>query len=283
MSSLLIPKVSSYTFSSDPAVGAINVRNNGSSFSVNLNRAIAIPRGSVDCTVDVIQANIWYVMPNISAALGNNNFYFSSAVTLPGAYHIVVPDGLYSMNDLNNTLQRDFANLGFASNIMVFTGDDPTQRSVITYTIAGLQVDFTQANTIRTILGFDSRLSPAIASTAGESDTSDTTATFNGINSFYVRSSLISSDGLPINNTGTGIIAAVPISAEPGTQIVYQPQVPIDVDARNLIGSSVQYITFDLLDDQLRPVNTLGESWSITMHIHYSILMTTERVPLLNI
>ena len=284
MASVLIPKVTSYAFSSDPAAGAKNLHNKGSSFSVALNKAISIPVGAMNCSVDVIQANIWFVTPNISADLGNNKFYFNSAVTNPGAYLITIPDGLYSLDDLNATLSREFANLGFAANIILLSPDGPTSKSIITYTIAGLDVNFTQANTIRTILGFNSRVSPVTPpSIAGESETSDNPAAFNQINSFYIRSSLIAADGLPINNIAAGIIAAVPITAVPGDQIVYQPQSPIDIDATSIIGRPIQSISFDLVDDQFRPVNTVGEFWSIILHIHYSILISTEKVPLMTI
>ena len=285
MSSVLFPKVTSYAFSSDPNAGAQNVHNKGSSFSVALNKPIAIPSGAISCSVDVIQANVWFVTPNISADLGNNNFYFSSAVTNPGSYHITIPDGLYSLADLNATPSREFANLGFAANIILLSPDGPTSRSIITFTIAGLDVDFTQANTVRTILGFNSRTSPASPpSVAAESDYSDNPAAFNQINSFYIRSSLIASDGLPINNMAAGIIAAIPTNVvEPGEQIIYQPQVPIDIDASSIIGRPIQSITFDLVDDQFRPVNTVGEYWSLILHIHYSVLMSTEKVPLMSI
>ena len=284
MSSVLFPRVASYAFSSDPVSGAKNVHNSGSSFSVALNKPISIPSGAISCTVDVVQANIWFVTPNISAALGNNNFYFSSATTNPGNYHIVIPDGLYSLDDLNTTLQREFANLGFASNIIVLTPDGPTSRAILSYTISGLDVDFTQPNTVRTVLGFNSRQSPPTPpSAAGESDYGDIPASFNQINSFYIRSSLTAADGLPINNTAAGIIAAIPIDVEPGAQIVYKPQTPVSIDASSIIGRPVQSINFDLVDDKFRPINTLGEYWSLILHIHYSVLMSTEKVPLISI
>jgi len=284
MSSILYPRVASYSFTSDPRSGAKNIHNNGSSFSVALNKPISIPSGAISCTVDVVQAKIWFVTPNISAALGNNNFYFNSATVNPGSYHIVIPDGLYSLDDLNTTLQREFSNLGFASNIISLSPDGPTSRSILSYSIADLDVDFTQPNTVREVLGFDSRQSPPTPpSSAGESDYGDQPAAFNQINSFYIRSSLIASDGLPINNTGVGIIASVPTNVEPGRQIVHEPQIPVEIDAADIIGRPIQSISFDLVDDQFRPVNTVGEYWSIILHIRYNVLMSTEKVPLMSI
>jgi len=97
-------------------------------------------------------------------------------------------------------------------------------------------IDFTQANTIRTILGFNSQLVPAAPSTVvGENYESSVEAVFNRINFFYIRSSLVN-NGLPINGVSGNIISQIPITAPPGSQINYSPQNVIAIEARNLIG-----------------------------------------------
>ncbi len=278
MSSVIVDKVQSYVFSSNPAIGAINKSLDGSSFSVALNNPISVPTGTVSCTLDAIAASIWNVSPNISAAFGNNKFYFSQAGT---PYVVTITDGLYSLPQLNAFLGRFFVNNGLQKNLITFTGDESTQKSIITFNFVGTQIDFTQANTIRTILGFNSQILPLVPSVIqGENYTSNTIAVFNRINSFFITSSLVNS-GLPLNGTPGNIIAQIPITASPGSQINYQPQNVIEVSGRNLIGNSVQYVTFTLLDDQLRPVNTLGEYWSVTIHIHAKLLLSTTNLPLL--
>jgi hypothetical protein len=87
-------------------------------------------------------------------------------------------------------------------------------------------------------------------------------------------------NGLPLNNVGSGIIASIPITSSPGSQINYSPTVPIPVDASNLPGTTLQFITFDLLDQDLCYVNTVNEDWSITLSIKFKILLTTESLPL---
>ena len=275
--SVIEDKQLSYTFSSNTSTGAQNIQNNGASFSVALNSPIYIPKGTVDCTVEVLQAAVWNVSPNIAAEFGNNRLRFAYNEI---SYTFVIPDGLYSLTDLNTTISRLLANAGLPRNLFLLSGDQSTQKTVITYTLAGVLIDFDIINSIRTVLGFDARLSPAGGnSVAGQSDFSDNTAVFNRINSFFVRSSMVN-NGLPLNNVGSGIIAAVPISAKPGSQINYAPTIPIAVDASNLPGTTLQFISFDLLDQDLRYVNTVGDYWSITLAIKYKILLTIESLPL---
>jgi hypothetical protein len=276
--SVIVDKQICYTFSSNTSTGAQNIQNNGASFSVALNSPIYIPKGTVDCTVEVLQAAVWNTSPNIAAEFGNNRLRFTYAEVI---YDFIIPDGLYGLKDLNTTISRLFANAGLPSNLFLLSGDQSTQKTVITYTLAGVRIDFDITDSIRTVLGFDARLSPAGAdSVAGQNDTSDSTAVFNRINSFFVRSSMVN-NGLPLNNVGSGIIAAIPITAPPGSQINYAPTIPIPVDASNLPGNSLQFISFDLLDQDLRYVNTVGEYYSVTLAIKYKILLTTENLPMI--
>ena len=121
------------------------------------------------------------------------------------------------------------------------------------------------------VLGFNSRLSPATVSTTGISDNSDNIAKFNRINSYFIRSSMLE-NGMTINNYGGGLIGNVLITEKPGSQINYQPVNPITINAENLIGKSIRNISFDLLDDSFRNVDTNGELWSFTVSIKYKIL-----------
>jgi len=205
-------------------------------------------------------------------------FYFSHLGT---PYVIAIDTGLYSLAQLNGVLGRFFVNNSLPKNLIVFSGNDATQKTIVTFNYVGTQIDFTQANTIRTILGFNSQLVPAAPSTVvGENYESSVEAVFNRINFFYIRSTLVN-NGLPINGVSGNIISQIPITAPPGSQINYSPQNVIAIEARNLIGKTIQQIRFELLDDQLRPVNTLSEYWSITLHIHSQLLLSTLTLPLI--
>ena len=162
--SVLIPKSASFFFSSDSANQAQNVSADGSQFTVVLNSPLALPKGAMAATLSVSQANIWNTSYNISAAFGNNVFRFRSA---NNEHTIIFPDGLlnYSLSGFNSYLSTQFANLGLSSNLLSVGGDDATQRAIITFVNAGDQVDFTVANSVREILGFNARV--VVATIAG--------------------------------------------------------------------------------------------------------------------
>jgi len=205
--SILIKKIKCYTFTNDPKLGALSVSPDGSFFNVQLDNPIVVPKGTVSCTVDVIAANIWYVQPNISATLGNNNFtYIFNGIS----YTILIPDGLYSLEALNSLLSKDFLSKGFNPSLINLTGDYSTQKVIMTFSETNTQVNFNVTHSIRTVLGFNSVIVPATIQPANYFVYSNSEAKFNTINNFYIKSSLVS-DGLPVNNTTYGIIASVPI------------------------------------------------------------------------
>lgn len=280
---VLIPKESSLKFSSDPASGAQNVSTDGSTFSVTLNTPIQIPRSAMYATIEVAQAEIWNTSPNIAAAFDNNIFTFTTSdVGNPGTHTFTIPDGLYSRVGLDGYLSSSFANLGVASNLIVLSEDEATQRTILTFLLAGDSVDFTVANSVREVLGFDSRIAPTAPKAAGWNEISDDPASFNRVNSYLVLSNLVS-NGIPVNNVAPGVIAAVPIDKEPGRQINYGPQSPTRVDASELIGGSKLNIRFSLVDQLLRPTPTAGEVWSILVTFRWGVLLTSGGVPLMSV
>ena len=286
--SVLIPKSTSFFFSSDPANKAHNVSVDGSQFTVVMDTPISLPQGAMSATLSVSQASIWNTSYNISAAFSNNVFAFRSVFgapvpdvgpQVPIAYSILLPDGLYSLSGFNAYLSTQFVNLGLPSNLITVTGDDATQKTILTFLLAGDQVDFTVANSVRGILGFDARLAPVTAQTAGFNEFSDEPANFNRVNSYLIRSNLVS-QGIPVNSIGQGIIAQVPITVPPGSQINYQPRNPIPVDASELVGLGKNAFTFSLVDQNLRATPTAGETWDFVLVLNYFVLLTSERVPM---
>lgn len=275
--SVILEKEQSYFFSSDPTVGATQIQQNGSVFSVALNSPISIPKGAIDAQVAINSAAIWYVNPNISVQLTNNEFTFTTTAAPAGTYTITLPDGLYSLEGLNNTLSNAFVNLGLPSNLFVISGDDATQSTVITFLTSGDSIDFTVANSLRFILGFNNAV--YTAPSANYNLYSPNPAAFNADNS-YLISSTLTSVGIPINNQSFGILVNVPITATPGSQIVYQPANLVWSDASDLIGQIKQFITFRLTNQSLVPVDTVGEIWQFTLVIKWKLILSNESLPL---
>ena len=282
--SVLIPKEKSFFFISDPANPGVNVSQSGGQFTVQLNESIQLPKGAVSASMACIQANIWNTIPNISPELGNDKFTFTTLnAANPGTYALTIPKGLYSLSALNAYLATQFTNLGLPSNLITLSGDDATQKSVLTFLEASGaladHVDFTIANSVRTILGFDARISPAAAQIAGYSDFGDDVAAFNQTNSFLIQSNIVPG-GIPLNANSPQIVASVPITVKSGQQIVYQPDNPIWFDAMAL-RQGRQNISFSLLNESLVPQDTNNEQYSLVLQLKYHILLADTSVPLL--
>jgi len=275
--SVLIPKSTSFFFSSDPLVGAQNVSVDGSEFTVVLDAPIALPQGAMSATLSVSQASVWNTSYNISAAFGNNEI---TIVEGEVPFTLIIPDGLYSLSGLNAYLATQFVNMLLPANLIVISGDDATQRTILTFLNTGDKVDFTQPNSVRGILGFDPDL--VVSTGPGFNVFSDEPANFNRVNSYLIRSNLVS-QGIPVNNIGQGIISQIPISVPPGSQINYQPRNPIPVDASELVGMGKNAFTFSLVDQNLRPTPTAGETWDFVLVLNYFILLTSDKVPMLQL
>ena len=273
----LVQHTQSYLFSSDPANGALNRSPDGSTFSVQLDSPIQVPRNAVNATIEVTSAEIWWTIPNISARLGNNLLYLYSEAPagVPVTATITIQDGLYSVEGLAASISTELATLGLPTNLISLGGDDATQKAIITYNNGGFRtyLDFTQPNTFRGILGFDSRVSPALAdqSTDGYPDFGDSVAEFNTISSFLINSDLVSA-GIPLNSINGGVLSKVDIGSTPtGRLITFRPYIPSVVSASELIGSGKNAFSFRLTDQRRNLVDTNSEYYSFELHLKWYI------------
>jgi hypothetical protein len=138
-------------------------------------------------------------------------------------------------------------------------------------------VNFTVPNSIRTVLGFNTEVLTAPSN--NYSFYSENPAAFNRNNSYIIASNFVS-QGIPVNNQSAGIIALVPISVAPGSQINYQPYNVSWFDCRELIGNPKINMTFRLLNQALQPTPTSGDSYSFTLVVQYSLLISTGAIAL---
>lgn len=247
--------------SSDTDAGAENVSSDGSQFSITLSNPIQIPRNAINPRVSVEKATIWWTILNIEEGV-NDTFYVNHSST---DYTVTIEPGLYDITGLNTALTRGLNNEEFTSTITL-TGDNNTQKSILTIADTAVTVDFTQSDTFRELLGFDSQT--IVSTVADESFTSDNVANFSSIGSFLIHSDL-TDKGIIINNRYSQAVAQVLIDVSPGSQIVYEPYRPSTTAAKMLAGSLKQNIRFWLTDQNGNAVNTNEESWTALMRIQY--------------
>ena len=254
--------------SSSTSAGAYNVSAGIDQFDVSFRNEIKIPQHARNITVEVANASIWHTAFNISAALNNNKFYLD--VNFDTVYTVTIPDGLYDLTSIAAAINVSLVNQNLPSNVISFTADTATQKVIINYSVMGLRVDFTQANTCRSVLGFNSAVVPAAYTTDNISIYADVSAYFNLIDYFLIHSSIVSG-GLSINGTLSSIAARVLITATMGSQILYTPHIPTRIPCGHLVGSTITNLHSWLSDQDGNAVNTNGEDWSYLCIIRYQI------------
>lgn len=263
-------------FSSNPANGAQNVNQDQNEFDIYLNEPISIPRNAINCTLEVVKAQVWYVQPNISEEIKNNQLEFVHNAT---TYNWTIPDGLYSLPDLNAYLSRQFVAEGLDADLFDFAAENSTQKVVLTFNYAGTRINFTAANSVNTLLGFNAIYYPLLVpSVAGESFTSQSTAALNRLETYLIHCSLVP-NGIPINENGSNIIADIPISVDysPGDLIVFAPFNPIKTSTPNLVGQPIGNVHMRISDQEDRAIEMLGEYWSVTVTIRYMLQVADHK------
>ena len=275
-----IERKMTYIFSSDPAKGASSVQLQGSVFTVNLQYPISLPIGTKYATMEVHSASIWYVTPNISETRNNNKLQITIGVT---PYPIVIPDGLYNFPQLINSLAIVFnSNYPLApyrwGDMFAFDADSATQRVAITVLKNDAQINWNIADSVRTVFGFVAvpvppelpinATPPVIPIVAPITYLGNAEAAFNIINQYYISGDLVHT-GIPNNSDSSNLMTVVYIDVPAGSQINYQPQIPLLIDAAELIGGQRTSFTFRLTDQNFIPVDTFGEYWSFILTIRF--------------
>jgi len=265
--------------SSDYKAGATNRSSDGSRFEIQLDGdGLNIPRDAMNVTVEVEQATIWWSIPNIITGQ-NDKFYVygdsDDAVPVPQLYTLTIPQGLYDLSALNLAILSELESAGSRTTdgtgsslpLISMSADSSTQKVRLRFNYDNVYVDFSQPNTMREILGFNSAVYGPFA-TAPVNVLADSVAQFNSVNYFLIHSDIVSK-GVRFNNVYNQTIAQVLIDVAPGSQIVSQPFNPARSNADELAGTKRSNLRFWLTDDQDRPVNTNNEDWSARIVIHY--------------
>lgn len=254
--------------SSDPKNGAQLLDKRANSFTLNcVSYPIHIPGSAKNCRVKVTQASIPYVSPNIITDINDTFIFFYPDLLTQN--EIVIPKGLYGLNDFSAAIQLGLSNLGINPNLFTFYGDQSTQKIIIT-TNEPCQIDFTQPKNLSKILGFNqAKYPPASLSTAGQNFTAPNEAGFDTLTSYLIQSDIVGT-GLPINGSNAQqILAQIPISnVQVGGRLIYDPQQNILINCPELIGYKKTTMRFSLL-------NQLGENLDM-LNQYYSLILTFE-------
>lgn len=259
--------------SSDPLNGAVNISPDGSSFEHDFDIPLGIPLEATNVRVSVVEADIWWTVPNVIT--GQNDLMrivdTGTDSGVAATYNLVLPQGLYDLAGLNQTVLRELSNAGapVSPALINISADDSTQKMEITTNYIGISIDFTIAQSVRDIMGFNSQvLGPTV--TKPLTFVADDVAQLNTVNYFRINSDIVDK-GIRIGGKYSRTISKVLITETPGSQIKYVPFRPITSPAPNLRGSNRTNFRFFLTDDVGNSVNTAGDHWSAIISIQYTI------------
>jgi hypothetical protein len=269
--SFTIPEEISMLVSSDPQAGASNISPDGSYFEVQLQDGLKIPSDALNVNIEVEEASVWWVVPNIITG-ENNRMYISGPNTADvlTTFSITIPQGLYDLSGLNQAVLRELENIGAKIDpdpLINMTPDEATQKVAIRFNYSTVSIDFTQVDTPREILGFNA-LTYGPFPTVPTSVLAPNVAQFNQVNYFLLHSDL-TNKGIRFNNNYNQTISQILIDVPPGSQITSKPFNPAKISAQELAGTNRTNLRFWLTDDRNRRVNTNGEYFTARIVIHY--------------
>lgn len=261
----------SFIASSDPKNGAININSTKNRFEVELQEGLKIPSNAENCQLSVEESTVWWSVPNIITGQ-NDKFYITGPNTSDVVTNFVltIPQGLYDLSGLNQTIQRELENAGAKITpitLISLSGDEATQKVEIRFNYNNVSIDFTQANTFREILGFNSAVLGPFG-TVPNNQLAPNVANFNTVNSFLLHSDLVN-DGILYGNKYNQTIANILIDVSPGSQIVYKPFNPAKISIDSLKGQIRKSIKFWLTDEENNDISTNDEYFSCRLLLTY--------------
>ena len=261
----------SLLISSDTANGAINKTADGSTFEIEFDQGFRIPREATNVKLTLETAEIWWSIPNITVGV-NDTLYITGPdpSDVSTVFQVTIPKGLYDVSGLNTAIATALEAAGAKitpSPLITIYGDNSTQKVQLERNYAAIAIDFTQSDTFRDLMGFNSQV---IASGGPDTIAADNEAAFNQINYFLINTSLVNT-GLLINGSSSNTIGRVLITASPGSQITHQPFNPPKSNAQHLAGAIVSKAKFWVTDDLANNVNTDAENWSAELSIKYDM------------
>lgn len=205
----------------------------------------------------LLNLETYYSFPNIDAS--NNNFRYSpdNGTTW---INIDIPEGSYEIIDINEYIQRVMKENGHYNSTtnqyyIALEPNNNTLRSVLSIS-PNYKVDFTTANSIRSVLGFNAQVY-----TAGYTESE------NIIDILYVSSLRVTSDIIDAsysNGETENIIYSFFPNVGPGYKII---EIPINLVYLPITLYTLSSMETKLTDQNGKLINLRGEELSMRFHI----------------
>ena len=199
----------------------------------------------------LVSLETYFSFPNIDDTNNRIKVFLNDSIWAD----IRIPIGCYELDAINKDLQRQIQEKGGKQNDVTLSPNKNTLRCAM---VLGetVEVDFTGANSLRTVLGFEAKVYTEKRSVSTH------VVDIMKVNSILVHCDLIGSSYL--NSSQQPIIFSFFPDVSPGEKIVMHPTtliyLPVALDI-------IPRMTVWLTDQDNRPLNLRGEKLTLRFHI----------------
>jgi hypothetical protein len=257
---------------SDEKSGALQKSADGSTFTVQFEQPLFIPRNAINPTLDVEESAVWFSTPNIfdgsTGETPNNTFRVND---IANTYDLTIPQGVYDIPAIKTAINDAYTDVsGITSEFLqILRLNEATGKTELAVGVGAGYIEFVSPNSIANLLGFleDTQY------TQGGGPTSilyvsPNIPQVNNVNFYLIQCDLVDR-GIRFNNNYNQIIETILIDVAPGEQILTRPYHPPTCMIDHIAGNPVSNVRVALLTDSLIPANTGGENYYVRISLKW--------------
>jgi hypothetical protein len=201
----------------------------------------------------LLSLSTYYSFPNIKQT--NNAIRISIDDGVSWSL-LIIPVGCYELSAINVELQRLIVQIGGKANQVMIQPNVNTLHSILLIENVKYHVDFTIANSLRTVLGFESK-----TYTRGRYESVDM-VNINSVNSIFVHCDAI--QGSHVDGKLMPVIHTFFPNVAPGEKIVHSPH---NLTYIPIMSAVIPHMTVWLTDQHGEALDLRGEKVTITFTI----------------
>jgi len=241
------------------------------------NPVIKLPPTIHNARVALVSATIWNTVPNIAAPNNVITYLMRNkpndvSDTTYKTIELVIPPGLYSMQLLNETLERLHLDQELDPLLFFLLEDLPTDRLMFSTKSTNYKdqiILLNKSGTPSNLLGLPADPNFTLTIKWENQELAPNTAFFNQQNWFVLKNSL-ASPGLLQDGRSGQILDKVYLTEGANTMLVYTPGYPIFVDASDLHNfSHIQSVRGAWYQDDAETTAYTGNPWQYTVELKY--------------